>query len=207
MVRLAGAYLSIYVLSVYLLSIYLCAICLLSKYELSDYLLYIYLSRISNYSLDEMEVRLGQLERTTDGLCAGADSLPVLAVDLQKHCNLLEVNFDFKIQIYTFMFTNLYFWAVLLGGISFHVSSRVFCLSIKIPLTPKCLIKFIILVKVLGWCSAIPFLFLSLIMVLGYYSAHSLPLWMNLKMIRAKLIYAPCRSSTTCPKKLAVWRQ
>ena len=119
MVRLAGAYLSIYVLSVhrlsiyvkavYLLSIYLCAICLLSNYELSDYLLYIYLSRISNYSLDEMEVRLGQLERTTDGLCAGADSLPVLAVDLQKHCNLLEVNFDFKIQKYTFMPTNLYF--------------------------------------------------------------------------------------------------
>ena len=64
------------------------------KIQILDYNPFLYDFRLSNYSLDDLDVRLGQLETTTDGLCAGPGSLPVLAVDLQKHCDLLQVNDD-----------------------------------------------------------------------------------------------------------------
>jgi len=49
-------------------------------------------SKHSSKSLEfgEAEKAFADLQKSTRGLCKGENSLPVLAVDLQKHCDLLQ---------------------------------------------------------------------------------------------------------------------
>ena len=46
---------------------------------------------ITRYEFEAIEETFASLDEATDDLCKGSNSLPVLAVDLQKHCDLLQV--------------------------------------------------------------------------------------------------------------------
>ena len=55
--------------------------------------------RISDY--EDIQNTFRRIDSSTSKLCKGPSSLPVLAVDLQKHCNLLQV--DLNIVVYQFI--------------------------------------------------------------------------------------------------------